>query len=238
MAKKNFILLSMEDDKIKKISNVISNESCRKILDYLANKEATESELSSKLNIPISTVHYNLQQLMGTGLIDAEEYHYSEKGKEVNHYRLANKYIIIAPKNTHRIKEKLKNILLVVLIVSGAAFFLELTQKLFAHGSIIRVFSNTKQTLIRETIISAVKDSAGTAKSAAMGSANVAMSSSGIAQNLTNTTTEYITKPEVMTQVMSTPASIWSNIALWFLIGAIFALLIYFIVSLIRKDVD
>ena len=36
MSKKNFILLSMEDDKIRKISNIISNDSCRKILDYLA----------------------------------------------------------------------------------------------------------------------------------------------------------------------------------------------------------
>src|SRR3989338_6250089 len=111
MANKNFLLLSMEDDKIKKISNVISNESCRKIMDCLSNKEATETELSEKLEIPISTVHYNLQQLIDTGLISADEYHYSQKGKEVNHYRLANKYIIIAPKKTFGIKEKLKSML-------------------------------------------------------------------------------------------------------------------------------
>ena len=74
MAKKNFLLLSLGDSKIKKISNVISNDSCRKILDYLSNKEATESEIAEKLNIPISTVHYNLQQLMETGLINAEEF--------------------------------------------------------------------------------------------------------------------------------------------------------------------
>ncbi|MBI2647319.1 hypothetical protein HYW99_02480, partial [Candidatus Woesearchaeota archaeon] len=46
MAGKNFLLLSLEDTKIKKVSNVISNDSCRKILDYLSNKSATESELS------------------------------------------------------------------------------------------------------------------------------------------------------------------------------------------------
>ena len=46
MAKKNFLLLSMEDSKIKKISNVISNESCRKLPDFLSEKEATESELA------------------------------------------------------------------------------------------------------------------------------------------------------------------------------------------------
>src|SRR3989344_5511333 len=100
MAKKNFLLLSMEDDKIKKVSNVISNESCRKILDYLSDRDSTESELAQKLNIPISTVHYNLQQLMETGLVESSEFHYSEKGKEVSHYRMANKNIITDPKKT------------------------------------------------------------------------------------------------------------------------------------------
>lgn len=126
MPGKNFLLLSMEDEKIKKISNVISNESCRKILDYLSNKDATESELAEKLDIPISTVHYNLQQLRGTGLIEAKEFHYSEKGKEVNHYKLANKYIIIAPKKTYGIKEKLKGILPVALIAAGVGFIVQI----------------------------------------------------------------------------------------------------------------
>lgn len=126
MQKKNFLLLSMEDAKIKKISNVISNESCRKILDYLSGKEATESELAEKLGIPISTVHYNLQQLVEAGLVDTPEFHYSKKGKEVNHYRLANKYIVIAPKTTFGIKEKLKSIFPVVLIASGAGFIVQL----------------------------------------------------------------------------------------------------------------
>src|SRR3989344_654508 len=125
MANKNFLLLSMEDDKIKKISNVISNESCRKILDYLSDKDSTESELAQKLSITISTVHYNLQQLMGTGLIESSEFHYSEKGKEMSHYKLANKYIIIAPKKTFGIKEKLKSILPVALIASGATLVIQ-----------------------------------------------------------------------------------------------------------------
>mgnify|MGYP001585332215 FL=1 len=66
MTNKNFLLLSLEDTKIKKVSNVISNDSCRKILDYLSNKEATETEIAQNLGIPISTVHYNLHQLMET----------------------------------------------------------------------------------------------------------------------------------------------------------------------------
>src|SRR3989338_10912894 len=101
MAKQSFLLVSLKEDKAKELAQVISNESCRKILDYLAEKEdATESEISKDLQFPISTVHYNLQHLMKAGIINVDEFHYSEKGKEVNHYKLANKYIIIAPKTT------------------------------------------------------------------------------------------------------------------------------------------
>ena len=242
---KNFLLLSMEDEKIKKISNVISNESCRKILDYLADKEATESELSAKLNIPISTVHYNLQQLMETGMIDAEEYHYSQKGKEVNHYRLANKYIIIAPKKTFGIKEKLKSILPVALIAGGAALVLRYSQKFFASGSVTKIFENSKQILVRETIITQqALDSVGGAQSSANSIAAPAMSQ-GVsaaktfqAPQLINKTTEYLTAPQVSTQTIAAHASIWSNVALWFFIGAVFALIIYMILGMFKKNSD
>lgn len=128
--KEKFLLVSLSEDKTKKLSQAISNKTCRKILDYLAEKEATESELAEKLNIPISTVHYNLKQLQKGGLVVVEEYHYSEKGKEVNHYKLANKYIIIAPKSTYGIKEKLKSMLPVVLVIAaGSAFIRFLTRK-------------------------------------------------------------------------------------------------------------
>ncbi|MBI3034117.1 hypothetical protein HYY72_03075 [Candidatus Woesearchaeota archaeon] len=58
MAKKEntFLLLSLEEEKAKKLATVISNEVCRRLLDCLAKKEATETELSRELNIPISTI--------------------------------------------------------------------------------------------------------------------------------------------------------------------------------------
>lgn len=99
MKKKNFLLLSLEDNKAKKIANIISNDSCKKILDYLSQKDATETQIVNELKLPASTVHYNLKQLFDAKLIDWEEAHYSEKGKQVKHYTLANKYIIIAPKD-------------------------------------------------------------------------------------------------------------------------------------------
>lgn len=193
MAKKNFLLMSLEDSKIKKISNVISNDSCRKILDFLSEKEASESEIAQSLQLPISTVHYNLQQLMETGLVSADEYHYSKKGKEINHYKLANKYIIIAPKKTWGIKEKLKGILPVVLIAGGAALAIHTASKYLAKGAMY-------------------------AKSAV---AERAMAAPSIAASAM--------QPR-QTNLIS------QNIALWFLAGAVFALLSYLILGLMRKE--
>ena len=91
MADKKFLMLSLEDAATKKIANVVSNDTCKKLLDALSEKDSSESDLSKSLDLPISTVHYNLKQLVDVGLVTAEEFHYSKKGKEVLHYRLANK---------------------------------------------------------------------------------------------------------------------------------------------------
>ena len=164
MAKEKFLLLSLSESKTKELAQAVSNDTCRKILDYLADKEASESELASKLDIPISTVHYNLQQLQKGGLVVVEEYHYSEKGKEVNHYKLANKYIIIAPKSTYGIKEKLKGILPVI--------------GLMAIGSgLIHFFSNGTFNSIQEPVFASKMMVAEVAMDAAVEAVPVALES-------------------------------------------------------------
>lgn len=129
MGKESFVLVSLKEEKARKLARVLHNESCRKILEYLTAKEATETEIAKKLQIPISTVHYNLNQLSESGLVVVEEFHYSPKGKEVNHYKLANKYIIITPKSTFGIKERLKRVLPVALLVGASAFIIEIVRK-------------------------------------------------------------------------------------------------------------
>lgn len=216
MAKKNLILLSLEDSKINKIANVVSNESCKKILDYLADKEATESELAEKLQIAISTIHYNLQQLIDSGLVVVDEFHYSKKGREVNHYKLANKYIIIAPKKTKTsgLKQKLKNILPVALITAGTAGIIQLTSN----------FLGKKPDLMMTK--SAVAERAFDA-------------APSMAEEAVKTAAEEA--PVLATQAAETAAQaapLWQNIALWFLIGAIFAIIVFFIFSFVKKNYE
>ncbi|MBI4980420.1 helix-turn-helix transcriptional regulator [Candidatus Woesearchaeota archaeon] len=107
MSKSNFLLVDLNEPKTKKLAETITSETSRKLLNHLAEKEDTEANIAQVLGIPISTVHYHLQKLQEAGLVKVEEFHYSPKGREVNHYQLANKYIIITPQKVSGLREKL-----------------------------------------------------------------------------------------------------------------------------------
>lgn len=124
-----FLLVNLNEEKTKKLAEIISSSTSRQILNYLAEKEATETELAEKLNLPLSTAHYHLQKLQEGGLVLAEEFHYSKKGREVNHYKLANKYIIIAPRETKGLRSKLRSILPIGLAIAGISVIIELAQR-------------------------------------------------------------------------------------------------------------
>lgn len=159
---KNFLLISLEEKKIKKIADVINNDTCRKIIDSLSKKESTESELAKELNAPLSTIHYNIKQLQEAGLVVVEEFHYSKKGKEVNHYKLANKYILITPVNTDsKIIDAIKKIIPLAIITAVVATIFQIVDILFknlyrnnAKNMIYNTYSFAEKTSTIETIYS------------------------------------------------------------------------------------
>ena len=78
MPEEPYLLVSLDEDKSKKLAQVLSNETSRKILSYMSKKEnITETELSKDLKIPLSTIHYNIKQLVKSGLVEDNQYTYS-----------------------------------------------------------------------------------------------------------------------------------------------------------------
>lgn len=210
MSKEKFLLVSLNESKTKHVAQVISNQTCRKILDYLADKEATETKLSKELDIPISTIHYNLEQLQKAGLVIVEEFHYSEKGREVGHYKLANKYIIIAPKSTYGIKEKLRNILPVAIIIAAGAGLISFFSRFSSINKLSSVSRFSGERIVEESAEKALQ-------------AVPALVQDNL-DNISNVSSIY--------QISS--HSIFTNIALWFLIGAVLALISYFVIDWLR----
>ncbi|MFH1590495.1 MAG: helix-turn-helix domain-containing protein [archaeon] len=206
MGEEAFLLVSLKDDHSKKLAQVISNETSRKILDYLIKKEATESEIAEGLSIPLSTVHYNMTQLVKSKLVSADEYHYSPKGKEVNHYRLANKLIVIAPTGIDKVKDMLKSFFPIAFISAGAAAVIHLLQSRVSSLGAAKAIDAA----IAPAPMMAARSMDVVEEAVAMGSGAAPM-------------------PEAITV---TPEI---SIAAWFLFGALFAILLFLLWEFIRR---
>ena len=144
----------------------------------------------------------NLQKLTEASLVNVDEYHYSPKGREVNHYKLANKYIIIAPKKISGLREKLKGILPVGIIALGISAVMKFATTFTSKASLASEIN-----VPQEALMERVADSAPVAE---------------LAQ-------------KTVEPVLGGCYSAQPDIALWFLVGSLSAILIYIIILLIKE---
>jgi len=203
MAKQSFLIVSLKESKAKKLAQVLTNDTSLKILDFLAGKDATETELANRMGIPISTIHYNLKILVDAKMVKADKFHYSDKGKVVNHYSLANKYILIAPEKDEGLKERLSTLLpvsAVLLVAAGAV-------QIFSSQSAVSSLSCFAKNAQPELLATAVADESGAAVRA--------------------------TVPTAAQGIVSSSSA--SPLALWFLAGALAALVLYMVLKAIRE---
>lgn len=112
------ILVSLGDENVKEIGEVIGNKTCNKILDQLIDQELTASEISKKLKLPINTIDYNLKKLIKSGLIEKSSHFWSIKGKKMPTYKTSNRKIIISPK-----KQISKKMLIAATTLSAITLF-------------------------------------------------------------------------------------------------------------------
>ena len=96
-----YLMLDLNNEKSIKIAEVLSNKTCKKILNLLSDKELTQTEISNNLKINMNTLDYNITKLLDSGLIEqSNKYFWSVKGKKIKTYRLANKKIVISTKSS------------------------------------------------------------------------------------------------------------------------------------------
>ncbi len=72
----------------KKITQVITNDTARQVIELLADAPLSASDIAERLKVPLTTVAYNLENLEDVGLVRVERIKYSEKGREVRFMRL------------------------------------------------------------------------------------------------------------------------------------------------------
>lgn len=131
---KKYVNLSLDDKRTGRIAEVLSNKTCRKILDLLMEKELSESGIAKELNSPINTVDYNVKKLIKSGLIEEKSFFWSKKKKRVSVYKVANKKIIISPKRL--VSDKIRKVLPAFLISFIFTVFVYLNNFYFKSKSV------------------------------------------------------------------------------------------------------
>ena len=90
--------MDLNDSRMKYLSEIFGSESCKKILNLLAEKELTETDIAGELKMPLNSVDYNVKKLVKAGLIESGSHWWSVKGKKMPSYRVSDKQIVISPK--------------------------------------------------------------------------------------------------------------------------------------------
>ena len=135
MADEKFMLVSLDDPKMKSLSEVFGNKTCKRIIDYLAeNEEASQKDLSDALDMPINTVEYNIKKLIESGLIQKRKnFFWSKKGKKIVMYELSNKSIVISPRKSAA--EKFKSLIPAFMLTLVGTFAIWVYEKLHFASS-------------------------------------------------------------------------------------------------------
>jgi predicted transcriptional regulator len=111
----------------KKITQTLSNDSARHVLEMLAHKPMSTSDIAEQLDIPLTTVKYNLDALIESGLITIKHTRWSVKGREIKIYAPIQKLIVVVPNRADKksVVDILKGYLGVLLGAAGISAIIE-----------------------------------------------------------------------------------------------------------------
>jgi DNA-binding transcriptional ArsR family regulator len=96
------LILPLNDKNSKKISQIISSDTARDILEAIASAPRSTTEIAEQLGIPLTTVQYNLEKLRDAGLVKVARTKYSKKMKPVKLYTPQRKLVVIVPEQTSK----------------------------------------------------------------------------------------------------------------------------------------
>ncbi|MEA1907992.1 MAG: winged helix-turn-helix domain-containing protein [Euryarchaeota archaeon] len=121
------VLILPLGEESKKVTKVLSNDSARQMLELLVDKPMSASDVSEKLEVPLTTVKYNLDALIEAGLIKVKETKWSVKGRKVKIYAPIRKLIVVVPDKTDRdsVTDILQKYLVVLFGAAGLSAIIE-----------------------------------------------------------------------------------------------------------------
>ena len=93
-------VFTSDDRSLKLLGELLSNDTSRRIIRCLVEKQMYTNELATKLDIPISLVIHHLRKLEELNLVDMEERQITRKIKKHKFFKMSGKFFVLPSKST------------------------------------------------------------------------------------------------------------------------------------------
>jgi DNA-binding transcriptional ArsR family regulator len=133
----NVVFLEPGDERAQKIAKAMGSQTANDILQILGEGPRSLTDITERLNIPMNTAKYHIENLLDAGLIAVEQTKYSIKGREVKIYMLTNRLLVVAPRQSN-VRSLLLKYASLFGIVAVCSVLISVISPLFGPGSMIR----------------------------------------------------------------------------------------------------
>jgi len=96
----NVVVLEPGDIRAQKIAKAMGSPTAGDILQLLAEKPQSLSDITERLSLPMNTAKYHIENLIDAGVIAVADTRYSVKGRTVKIYSLTDQLLIVAPRRS------------------------------------------------------------------------------------------------------------------------------------------
>ena len=138
----NVVFLEPGDERAQKIAKAMGSQTASDILQILGEGPRSLTDITERLNIPMNTAKYHIENLLDCGLIAVEKTRYSIKGREVKIYTLTNQLLVVAPRQSN-VRSLLLKYASLFGIVAICSVIISILSTVFGPGSLLRGSANT-----------------------------------------------------------------------------------------------
>ena len=103
-------ILSTDDEKIKLIGSLLSNDASRNILKLLFEQEMTANDIAKKTGMLLSLVIFHLQKMQEAGIVTISKIGKNSKGHDMKYYGTTKLAVIILPSKFSEKAKKSKSL--------------------------------------------------------------------------------------------------------------------------------
>ncbi len=129
------LILPLSEDS-KKITQILANDKAMKVLEVLTDKPMSATDVAEKLSMPLTTIKYNIDALVGVDLLKVKQTKWSKKGREIKIYEPVKKFIVVAPGSLQRDRSSMLNMLKKYLGLTAGAVFAAAGLELLARNRV------------------------------------------------------------------------------------------------------